>query len=1826
MSQPAPARAPGRGRFSRRGLFLENFRRKVGVLSLPVVLAALLPMVVLPPHAMALPQGGQVVAGQVTSVFNGTQLTLDQASRAAIMNWQSFGIAPNEFVRILQQGPDAVLLARVTGGDPSQLLGRLQADGKLFLINPKGVLVGPGAVIDTAAFLASTLDVADADFLKGGPLTFQGDHAAGVVNLGRITAREGNVLLLAHTVKNDGEIAAPRGAAGLAAGTEVYLASPDAPAFVVRANLPSTTETTGIDNAGLITAAQVQLEAAGGSLFDLAVNQSGTIRATGVEHLPDGRVMLTASGGNVLVSGALAAQDAGGAGGEILIGGDYQGKNAAIANAARTQVTATATLEADAASTTGDGGRIIVWADDATRYAGHLSARAGVSGGDGGFAEVSGKRTLGFHGTADLRAPAGRSGSLLLDPDNITIVAGAGTVPDGLADRNWFSGEDPGDQTVGADIITDLLATGSVFLQASESLTVDAPIIVTGSTDPDASLALQAPEITINESISLAAVPSSDLDLFYAGGGAGTTLTTAPGATISASRIRVSQFPIVALNGAVQTGELQYLRLGGPATSFQATNPGNAIAKLFINSDPADPEPVHFTGNLAIHSDSAMVAAAMVGSANNVTLSAGGDLTLVDDELDEAVITASGVTKLASTGGVLINEAGDDLLAGSGRRLLYTSTTASGSGFDLGGLTGYTRFSGVAFPNDPQTGVSQVLYRLDGLLTITADAKSKTYGATDPTFTASYTGGTASDLSTLPSFTLQEGAVSNVGTYTIVPSGAVSAGYHDLAYANGAFTIDPATLTYVANTATRTTVGSDPVFSGTVTGFMNCESIASATTGTLTFSTTANAASAPGVYAITGSGLTALNGNYVFAQAPGNATAFSITQAGLLVVTADSFIKTYGQPDPTFTATYSGGTVGDLTVLPSFSIAEGAHTNVGTYTIVPAGAASSTHELSYQNGTLTIDPALLTYVAHSASRAVGASDPAFTGTVTGFVNGDSLGSATTGTLAFSTSATAASPAGAYALTGSGLTANHGNYVFAQATGNATAFTIHPAALLTIMANDFIKTFGQPDPVFTASYTGGTVADLTTLPSFSILQGEHVNVGTYTIVPSGAASATHSLSYVNGTLRIDPALLTYVADPATRLYGDANPAFSGTVTGFVNGDTLASATTGTLTFTSPATPASNAGSHAIRGGGLTANHGNYVFQDALANFSALAINQAPLTVTFADATRVYGAPNPAFSATFSGLRNGDTAASLTGFTLGSNAQAGSPVGTYQIAGGGTLTNYALTVNPGTLTITPAPLTLTVNSGSFTYGTDIPPALTYTVSGLVGGDPASVLSGVQFDTAAFAALPPGEHLVQPSVLGTARNYSVATVVPGVFTVARKPVLITANNQTSLVGIIPPLGGAAGITPIAGGPQFTVGASVWRQTPAAGGGFELTPYLLTRHSPPGEYVLVPEIVPAPGTTLAEIERYYTFTPINGRLKLDPVPADMVVLTQTFDPNAELIITIDGEINPAEDFTQGIKSLDLSGSSSRVTIHQMGDPLSVTQWGRVLLDSGDVVMGGLRSLVGTYDTGRKDAKGNPILGPRFDNAKYSEEEIEVLAAVWFGHLSAAQLAERMATDATVRNLVMPLIVGDLTAAVTSGRPLTQAQSILAGRVAATINTQRANLKVKLAELHEEHIATKIAAGTNNPFALKTMPDIAMTAQQAVAEQTIAMAIGGAVGGVVGSAGVGVTMIPSVAAAIFPFANLSKAGIAAGGAAGAAGGAAAGVFATAVGAIVIGVVAGVMVAQEQANINAYDAALQRANTPVSSSLQGLDLRGDDIVKSEFYTAFMATVLESGFK
>ncbi len=200
----------------------------------------------------------------------------------------------------------------------------------------------------------------------------------------------------------------------------------------------------------------------------------------------------------------------------------------------------------------------------------------------------------------------------------------------------------------------------------------------------------------------------------------------------------------------------------------------------------------------------------------------------------------------------------------------------------------------------------------------------------------------------------------------------------------------------------------------------------------------------------------------------------------------------------------------------------------------------------------------------------------------------------------------------------------------NATGGATLNIdqLQVKVFYTAPQTDQTITFGAladgtyGDAPFTVSATGGASGNPVTFssqtPSICSVSGTTVTilqVGTCTVRASQAGNASYNPAPdVDQSFTINPATLTYTADAASRMYGAVNPTFTGTISGFVYADTQASATTGTLSFTSTATTASNVGSYAIDGSGLTANNGNYTFVQAAGNATALTIDQATSTVT------------------------------------------------------------------------------------------------------------------------------------------------------------------------------------------------------------------------------------------------------------------------------------------------------------------------------------------------------------------------------------------------------------------------------------------------------------------------------------------------------------------------------------------------------------------------------------------------------------------------------------
>ena len=381
------------------------------------------------PDANALPTNGVVQTGAATISTNGAAMTINQATQKASINWNSFSIGKDASVNVVQNNASSVLLNRVVGNDPSQIFGKLTANGQVILINPNGIVFGKGGSVTASAFTASTFGMTDADFSAGKhKFTRNGSTAGVTVEDGATistTAPSGYVALMGASVDNQGAITTQGGAVVLASGETVAL-----PAGLtdnisvplsgkVRLELLPSTLNAMVANSGTITTegGQVLMQAAAVSDAVASIAHTGTIDTTGEQG---GAVTLRADNGDIKVSGV---------------------------------------VKANSKSTKNKGGNIIIGRDEVT---GVLAKATNVSGAvlesKGGFVETSGH---------DLNVDGAKvfAKDWLLDPDNIDITGDATAATAGYS------------KIKASDIETNLKNGTSVTVSTTSGVTVTTPPI-----------------------------------------------------------------------------------------------------------------------------------------------------------------------------------------------------------------------------------------------------------------------------------------------------------------------------------------------------------------------------------------------------------------------------------------------------------------------------------------------------------------------------------------------------------------------------------------------------------------------------------------------------------------------------------------------------------------------------------------------------------------------------------------------------------------------------------------------------------------------------------------------------------------------------------------------------------------------------------------------------------------------------------------------------------------------------------------------------------------------------------------------------------------------------------------------------------------------------------------------------------------------------------------------------------------------------------------------------------------------------------------------------
>ncbi len=603
--------------------------------------------------------GEHVVSGQAAFQRQGSITTIT-ASNNAIINYNSFNIRANETVRFVQPDSLSRVLNRINSTLPTQIDGNLSANGKVYIVNPAGVYFAKGAMINVGGIYAAAGTITNQDFLRGID-RFVTTPGGKVVNEGTIQAPV--VGLVAQHVANFGTINAPEGAVMMVSGDSVLLGEYDGHVYAkIDKPQPAPEAAAGASTVPAAAPAR-QGRFGAGDMYSLAVWNSGSVKADKVQiEAQRGAVAVqgtidvsnTAPGGKggsvevlgqaVVVQGATidASGDAGG--GQVLVGGNYQGKGPER-NAERTTVTSGSNLVADA-KTVGDGGTVVVWSDKATKFDGHISARGGAQGGDGGFAEISSKVNLDSNVNVDLSAPHGHAGTLLFDPAFISIEGGSADGSDNPDTSASFiqqtgnpagtinfgdTGEDKNgdlnpDGSSAADPFkvfeSELESTGAnIILRATQQITTAGTFTGTAVTlTPGTSLTLETDGSTGPGVIDLTTSADGTGLLFRAQGAGGITIQSS--ALLNVNNITV---------GKLQTDN-QDITIGttnGTVTLANTVDAGTGTVRLSAS------------GTIA-QASGAVITAASIGAAS------GGNITL-DQAANNADVFAARLTAGAGT-------------------------------------------------------------------------------------------------------------------------------------------------------------------------------------------------------------------------------------------------------------------------------------------------------------------------------------------------------------------------------------------------------------------------------------------------------------------------------------------------------------------------------------------------------------------------------------------------------------------------------------------------------------------------------------------------------------------------------------------------------------------------------------------------------------------------------------------------------------------------------------------------------------------------------------------------------------------------------------------------------------------------------------------------------------------------------------------------------------------------------------------------------------------------------------------------------------------------
>ncbi|RJX31606.1 MAG: filamentous hemagglutinin N-terminal domain-containing protein [Oxalobacter sp.] len=1085
-------------------------------------------------QAQQLPTGGQIVAGQGNIASAGSTMTVTQNTANMAVNWQSFSIAQGNTVNFVQPSASAVALNRVLGSDISVIQGALKANGKIFLINPNGVLFTPTAQVNVGSLVASTLNLYNADFMAGN-YRFEGASSNAITNQGNITtANGGTVALIAARIVNTGKITAPQGKILMAAGSQVTLdlGGP------VKIQIEEGALNAVIEQGGGVRAdgGLVYLTAkAAGELATAVINHTGITEASSLTE-KGGMIVLEGDRIQLADTSRIAATGTTG-GGEVYVGGGWQGSGD-LRQATTVTLAQGASIDVSATQT-GNGGTAVLWSDihntrSQTRAHGTIWAKGGAESGNGGRIETSG-HWLNVSGLQTATtAPQGHAGLWLLDPFNITISNGTSGTP--FADT-------PGDDTYTSATTSSILASDIAAALGNGNVTIR-----TGGTTGD----LEGNgNITVASSIAKTTGGETTLTLKAHGniimeGGAGITSSSDKLNTILwADSDGLGQGGVMLRNGSTINTNGGHLWIGGGngSVAWNGLTVGNGYARgnyFGLGSNALD-----YTGILL----------GTTGGSGISLLSQGGDIALYGENSSNAnnhkrgIFIVTGLTMNSGTGKIGLY--GKNSSSITTADALYKNAIEIGNGTAASTTitSASTAADAITIQGDASTADTQNPQGIQGV---------QIYGGTVISATAG--GGISITGKTNAASTASDRSDVTLGSVSILSNGGaiIVTGQS----AQGIRFVGDAYLGYKAGTLITASSSNISLVSdkATLSGTDKLQSSGALTIKPYTADTTIGLGGGAGTLQLAASYFNTNFTNGFSSITVGDATAGAITFGG--------------------TTTFWENT----TLRNNATLAiNGAVTANDNMTLTSNGAISQTGALSV-TGTTTItagdaNNVTLTNVGNSFTGAVSV----VSGNNVAIIDSNAL---TLGAVIVSGTVDIATLTGNLTLTGA-VTTTHAsaNAISLNASKNSAAGTSTGGNLL-ISGGSVNVGAGGTAQLYSGSLSGSTglaalIGSGTGNFRYNADETTNFSVGDWTALGAGR----HAI------YREQPNL-TVTANNATKIHDGA--AYSGgngvTHSGLINGDTAAAALGGTLTYGGTSQGAITVGTYDITPGGYTSKLG------------------------------------------------------------------------------------------------------------------------------------------------------------------------------------------------------------------------------------------------------------------------------------------------------------------------------------------------------------------------------------------------------------------------------------------------------------------------------------------------------------------------------------------------------------------------------------------------------------------------------------------------------------